>query len=154
VKSASRRSKVDRIFISRPRVLDRTATARLSGLHAVPGEWRVRNDRRIESLDLERVLTARNVAAGDATEAERFQVANQVVVTGTWFAEGTNAGRLKVRDRRRDRLNRRNGAAWRVCFQSASSSSHVGAMLWKCVTSPCNTSRDQGGLVMIASAAP
>src|SRR6478736_4587306 len=48
----------------------------------------------------------------------------------------------------------KNGAAWRVCFQSASSSSHVGAMLWKCVTSPCNTSRDQGGLVMIASAAP
>jgi len=56
-------------------------------LHAVPGEWRVRNDRRIESLDLERVLTARNVAAGDAAEAERFQVANQVVVTGAGFAE-------------------------------------------------------------------
>ncbi len=48
----------------------------------------------------------------------------------------------------------RNGAAWRVSFQSASNSSHVGAMFWKCVISPCNTSRDQGGLVMIASAAP
>ena len=48
----------------------------------------------------------------------------------------------------------RNGAAWRVCFQSESNSSHVGAMFWKCVISRCNTSRDQGGLVMIASAAP
>jgi hypothetical protein len=72
----------------------------------VPGEWRVRNDRRIKSLDLERVLTARNVAAGDAAQAERFQVANEIIVAGTWFAEGTNAGRLKMGNQRRDGLNR------------------------------------------------
>ena len=48
----------------------------------------------------------------------------------------------------------RNGAAWRVSFLSASNSSHVGAMYWKCVISQRNTSRDQGGLLMIASAAP
>ena len=38
----------------------------------------------------------------------------------------------------------RNGAACRVDTQSASNSSQVGAMLWKCAISPCITSRDVG----------
>ena len=35
----------------------------------------------------------------------------------------------------------RNGTACRVDSQSASNSSQVGEMLWKCGISPCSTSR-------------
>jgi hypothetical protein len=41
-----------------------------------------------------------------------------------------------------------------VCAQSESNNSQVGAMFWKCSISRCSTSRNQGGLVMIASALP